>query len=154
MTPEEQKERQKLAKRKYYASEKGRAAKQREEAKYKASGARAAAEDRRRGKPISEARLAARKRWAERNKWYSAADRAHRRMLGKYPVSAADKVEMDGMYFFCSIFPRYEVDHIVPIKGKNVSGLHVLKNLQVITRTENRRKGNHFCPAVAQLRAA
>lgn len=36
----------------------------------------------------------------------------------------------------------HEVDHIEPLLGKNASGLHVHYNLRVITRTENRRKGN------------
>jgi len=75
-------------------------------------------------------------------------------MLARYPVSLTDKVEMDGMYLFCGMFPGFEVDHIVPVKGKNVCGLHVLDNLQVIPRTENRKKGNAFCPAVAQFCAA
>ncbi len=39
---------------------------------------------------------------------------------------------------------RYEVDHIVPIKGRTVCGLHVEHNLRVIPRTDNAKKLNRF----------
>ena len=40
-------------------------------------------------------------------------------------------------------FP-WHVDHIVPIQGKLVSGLHVIENLQVIPGIENIKKKNKF----------
>jgi hypothetical protein len=38
----------------------------------------------------------------------------------------------------------WEVDHIIPLQGRNVSGLHVPLNLQVIPRVVNRVKSNKF----------
>lgn len=41
---------------------------------------------------------------------------------------------------------RYTVDHIIPINGEFVSGLHVPSNLQILTLAENSGKKNRFEP--------
>lgn|SRR5574340_594690 len=39
---------------------------------------------------------------------------------------------------------RWELDHIIPISGKKVCGLHIADNLQVIPSSENKRKLNKY----------
>lgn len=39
---------------------------------------------------------------------------------------------------------RHEVDHIVPIQGSKVCGLHVEYNLKILTKTENIKKHSKF----------
>lgn len=62
--------------------------------------------------------------------------------------SATDRLEIETIYAYCAGLREagldYHVDHIVPLRGENVSGLHVPWNLQVISGVENMSKGNTF----------
>jgi len=52
----------------------------------------------------------------------------------------ADMEKIKNIYLNC---PKgFEVDHIIPLQGKTVSGLHVENNLQYLTKSENCSKGN------------
>jgi 5-methylcytosine-specific restriction endonuclease McrA len=46
--------------------------------------------------------------------------------------------------FYANCPDGMQVDHIIPIKGELVCGLHVHENLQYLTRAENTAKWNKF----------
>lgn len=46
--------------------------------------------------------------------------------------------------FYSKCPEGYEIDHIIPLQGINVSGLHVIDNLQYLTISDNREKSNKF----------
>ena len=43
-----------------------------------------------------------------------------------------------------------KMDHIIPLRGVWVSGLHVPENLRVIPAAENARKKNRFLPELLE----
>lgn len=65
-----------------------------------------------------------------------------RRLLCARP-SWADKNAITAIYLKAQQSGMH-VDHIIPLKGKTVSGLHVEGNLQLLTPKENMRKRNKF----------
>jgi len=86
------------------------------------------------------------KQWRENNPEKNRLKEANRRArkLQATP-SWANMEKIKEIYLNC---PKgYHVDHIIPLKGNTVCGLHVENNLQYLKATENIRKGNKFCQA-------
>ena len=83
------------------------------------------------------------RRWQQNNKdkvrLKSSMERAMR--LQRLPVWS-DKEAIKQFYLNCPA--GYHVDHIIPLRGKEVSGLHVLENLQYLPAVDNIKKSNKF----------
>lgn len=90
------------------------------------------------------------RRWAQENKPRLRAKNAQRRARkNRATPEWADLEAIAEIYAVCASVSQetgiaHEVDHIVPLKGVGVCGLHVHQNLRIVTRTENRRKNNRL----------
>ena len=96
------------------------------------------------------------KEWAEQNrdKIAASAARIRARIIQATPAWA-DWKQIEKFYTLAQKMTRqtgipHQVDHIVPLNGKNVRGLHVHYNLRVITATENMTKHNRFDPSLIE----
>lgn len=96
------------------------------------------------------------KKWELTKEVYENSEeyKLHRRITGRFyrskrrsakiqrTVPWSNLKEIGNFYKAC---PKgFEVDHIIPLQGNNVSGLHVLNNLQYLTKSQNSSKGNRY----------
>ena len=103
-------------------------------------------------RPIEERRRNA-QNWKRNNLLYVKADNKsrrgkHRQATPKW-LTFLQRREMRELYKIAitatqTTGERYVVDHIIPLRSKTVSGLHVPWNLRVITQEENLKKSNHY----------
>jgi hypothetical protein len=93
--------------------------------------------------------------WKKANPHVCNAIRAKRRAakLRQTPawVTATENEEIKKLYqlagnLSASTGVPHHVDHIRPLQGRKIAGLHCLLNLQVISATQNLKKTNRFKP--------
>lgn len=87
---------------------------------------------------------------ANRGKVQAAGMLRHTRKIQRTPLWAdlkkIERVYQEARRISIALDESYHVDHVIPLRGKLVSGLHVHTNLQIIRGEENLQKNNAFAP--------
>ncbi len=105
-----------------------------------------------RNRDVEGARVRA-KQWREANPGKVNAASARRRLIvAQAEPLWADQFKINAAYAVARFLSEmwgepHEVDHIVPLRGRSVCGLHVHNNLRVVHWTENRSKSNRHADA-------
>jgi len=85
--------------------------------------------------------------WCKRNRhktaaWWALYDAQKAKAIPLW-LTKTQKAEIIAIYY-AARQAGMTVDHIVPLRGQSVCGLHVPWNLQILPRQENSRKGNRM----------
>jgi hypothetical protein len=93
------------------------------------------------------------KKWIDDNRGkvnaYNSLRHAEKKQRTPSWLSDFDKLQIQCMYQLAAMYSKesgkeWHVDHVVPLQGEHVSGLHVPWNLRVIPASENLRKYNKY----------
>lgn len=84
------------------------------------------------------------RKWAKNNNAKTAAYEALRRARKRKATPTWANHSAISLFYEQAESHGMTVDHIVPLQGKNVCGLHVENNLQLLTKSENSSKRNKF----------
>lgn len=133
--------------KRYSQSDKGKASNKRRQQRYMSNPENyKKAQDYWRSEHRKELSRESYKRIKEDRPNYYAAKRAERR--AKQNQARPEWVDKEEIQEIFDSIPDdgkdYEIDHIIPLNNKKVSGLDVPSNLQVLERSENRKKSNKF----------
>lgn len=87
--------------------------------------------------------------WEQNNRARRNAHTSKRRAAKLNATLKGYDKEIERFYVLAKHFTevtgiKHEVDHIEPLQGKNSCGLHAPWNLQILTKSENCRKGNRL----------
>jgi len=93
------------------------------------------------------------KKWIDENRGkvnaYNSFRHAQKKQRTPVWLTDFEKLKIQCLYQVAAMYSKesgeeWHVDHIIPLQGENVSGLHVPLNLRVIPASENLRKYNKY----------
>lgn len=101
------------------------------------------------GKDVNKPSREYNKRNPEYKRFYASQRKAHVKIATPSWLTGPQKAHIKRIYKLAQVMKDatgsdYHVDHIIPLRGENVCGLHVPENLQVLRADLNLSKSNIY----------